>query len=187
MESYQHNQVKQCIGSALSELGRRRNLGLYFMDGFRVHMPLSHVEYEPDGCFVRYRSLKPAQGSKSPKAVFRHGRKQTFIGLNGVPDVVVEIASPSRLEADYDTKLHEYARLKVPEFWLLMPKGPSYQLTILTLAKQPFGYVPTHRPHEVWVWSPTFALQFRLLCLPSPEQGLCVYQLRSRRVGGQGR
>ena len=31
METFQHNRVKQCIGSALLELGRREKRGSYFL------------------------------------------------------------------------------------------------------------------------------------------------------------
>ncbi len=32
----EHNQLTQCIGAALSGVGRSENVGLYFMDGFRL-------------------------------------------------------------------------------------------------------------------------------------------------------
>jgi Uma2 family endonuclease len=43
--------------------------------------------------------------------------------IEGVPDLVIEILSPSSLSNDRLLKRNAYARLGIPEFWLVDPKG----------------------------------------------------------------
>jgi Uma2 family endonuclease len=42
-------------------------------------------------------------------------------GVDGPPDLVVEIASPSTATYDRDRKLHAYERGGVPEYWIADP------------------------------------------------------------------
>ena len=59
--------------------------------------------------------------------------------IQGTPDLVVEVLSPSTIQRDRVTKLRLYARFKIPHCWLLDPMtrilevfeldGSSYRLT----------------------------------------------------------
>lgn len=42
-------------------------------------------------------------------------------GIEGVPDLVVEILSPSSGERDLQLKLHLYERFGIPEYWVADP------------------------------------------------------------------
>ena len=50
-------------------------------------------------------------------AVIIHDRR-----IRGVPDLIVEILSPSNPEQDTDTKRGTYARAGVPEYWIVRPE-----------------------------------------------------------------
>ncbi|OUM99290.1 MAG: hypothetical protein BAA02_09185 [Paenibacillaceae bacterium ZCTH02-B3] len=43
-------------------------------------------------------------------------------GVEGPPDLVVEILSPSTLKRDKIDKLKTYARFRIPEYWVLEPE-----------------------------------------------------------------
>ncbi|MCL2046553.1 MAG: Uma2 family endonuclease [Oscillospiraceae bacterium] len=44
-------------------------------------------------------------------------------GLSGVPDLVIEILSPSNIRHDMLTKFNLYRRAGVPEYWIVDPEG----------------------------------------------------------------
>lgn len=44
-------------------------------------------------------------------------------GIVGVPDLVVEILSPSSVKRDKLSKLNSYARFAIPEYWIVDPKN----------------------------------------------------------------
>lgn len=48
-----------------------------------------------------------------------------------VPDLVVEVISPSNREHDLKTKRDEYARAGIPEYWIVDPE--EARITVLTL------------------------------------------------------
>lgn len=49
----------------------------------------------------------------------------------GVPDLVVEVTSPSTLRADRMEKFHEYARAGVSEYWLADPQARTIEVYTL--------------------------------------------------------
>ena len=52
-------------------------------------------------------------------------------GIEGPPDLVVEIASPGTRTHDRSTKLSAYARGGVPEYWLAEPADQTIELLVL--------------------------------------------------------
>lgn len=53
-------------------------------------------------------------------------------GIEGPPDLVVEIISPSSLKRDKIDKLTTYARFKIPEYWIVDPNLGSLEQYVLT-------------------------------------------------------
>ena len=45
--------------------------------------------------------------------------------FNGVPTLVIEVASPSNAGNDFITKLNLYQKFKVSEYWIVSPKNKS--------------------------------------------------------------
>ena len=52
-------------------------------------------------------------------------------GIEGPPDLVVEIASPGTRTHDHSRKLSAYARSGVPEYWLAEPADQTIELLVL--------------------------------------------------------
>jgi len=40
-------------------------------------------------------------------------------GVEGAPDLVIEIVSPDSVERDYEAKRQQYQRFQVPEYWII--------------------------------------------------------------------
>jgi Uma2 family endonuclease len=53
------------------------------------------------------------------------------VGLDGPPDLVVEIASPSTATYDRDRKLHAYERGGVTEYWIADPIAHTIEVFVL--------------------------------------------------------
>ena len=51
--------------------------------------------------------------------------------MRGHPDLVVEIVSPSSQRYDRVKKLHWYAQLGVPEYWLIDPEARTLERLVL--------------------------------------------------------
>jgi Uma2 family endonuclease len=49
-------------------------------------------------------------------SIFENGR------INGVPDLIIEVLSPSHPGLDTTTKRAAYARAGVPEYWIVRPE-----------------------------------------------------------------
>ncbi len=56
-------------------------------------------------------------------------------GVQGAPDLVVEIASPSTATYDRGDKLRAYQRARVPEYWLADPHAHTIEVLVLTGTK----------------------------------------------------
>ncbi|QKY70131.1 Uma2 family endonuclease [Lentibacillus sp. CBA3610] len=53
-------------------------------------------------------------------------------GIEGAPDLVIEIISPSSLKRDKIDKLKTYAHFKIPEYWVVDPNLGAVEQYILT-------------------------------------------------------
>ncbi|MCU6707540.1 Uma2 family endonuclease [Paenibacillus sp. J5C_2022] len=62
---------------------------------------------------------------RQPDLLMIHRSRMDIIrmrGIEGTPDLVVEILSPSTLRRDKLDKLRTYARYGIPEYWVVEPK-----------------------------------------------------------------
>ena len=60
-----------------------------------------------------------------------HLDRATEKGIVGVPDLVVEVASPSTERIDWREKLDAYASAGVPEYWIVSPGTRTVEVLIL--------------------------------------------------------
>ena len=51
--------------------------------------------------------------------------------INGIPDLVIEILSPSNKKYDKITKLELYKNSKIPEIWLVDPEDKTVEVFVL--------------------------------------------------------
>lgn len=92
-----------------------------------THRILSYIDAKKGNCEV----------IPSPFAVFLNEDDKNYVepdisvvcdknkiddrGCNGAPDWVIEIASPSNQQMDYEIKLFKYRSAKVREYWIVNP------------------------------------------------------------------
>ena len=101
----------------LDQYVRERSLGEWFIAPTDLVMP-GATPVEPDAFFV-------AATNTSVRELETH--------LEGVPDLVVEVASPSTASYDRRQKQDAYARAGVPEYWIVDPSA----LTVEVLVRDP--------------------------------------------------
>jgi len=70
-----------------------------------------------------------------PDILFIHKERLHIIGekvIEGVPDLIVEILSPSSIGYDRETKFEVYQKAGVPEYWLVDYQHRIVEIFILT-------------------------------------------------------
>jgi Uma2 family endonuclease len=71
-------------------------------------------------------------------------------GCNGVPDIIVEVLSPTNSKHDLQTKFELYEEVQVPEYWIVNPHEKF--VTVYTLADGKYvGSMPYINEDEVIV------------------------------------
>jgi Uma2 family endonuclease len=91
------------------------NLGKVLEAPCAVRLPTQTVPLEPDIFFVRQEKL----GIIAEKEV------------QGVPDLIVEILSPSNASYDRETKFAVYQQAGVPEYWLMDYQAKTVECFVL--------------------------------------------------------
>jgi Uma2 family endonuclease len=99
---------------------RRSGLGFPAAAPIGVFMP-GCDPVQPDFLLVR----------SERSGIIAHGR------VNGVPDLIAEVLSPSQPSYDTDVKRQAYARAGVPEYWIVRPA--SREVTIYWQPNQVAG------------------------------------------------
>jgi len=100
-----HQRAVGKLFRALSEFAQARDLGEIFLAPCDVVFG-ERTAVQPDLFFVRQGRLSIV----------------TDTNVQGVPDLVIEVLSPSNAAFDRETKLQVYARAGVPELWYLDPE-----------------------------------------------------------------
>jgi Uma2 family endonuclease len=71
---------------------------------------------------------------RQPDLVIIHRSRKSIItrrGIEGVPDVLVEILSPTTRRRDKRDKIKAYAKYGVPEYWIVDPESYTLELYLL--------------------------------------------------------
>lgn len=72
---------------------------------------------------------------RQPDIVMVHRSKLAIItrrGIEGIPDLVVEILSPHTIKRDKQIKLITYAKYHIPEYWIVDPANQCLEQYILS-------------------------------------------------------
>jgi Uma2 family endonuclease len=97
--------------TVMSTYAEEKQLGEVF--GSRVACRFdAHSAFEPDILFV----------------CKEHADRLQRGGVEGAPDLVIEIVSPDSVEHDYEEKRKQYQRFKVPEYWIIDEEKKSVLL-----------------------------------------------------------
>ena len=86
---------------------------------------LGHVWYAPLDAIVRQEPLRVRQ----PDLLFVSNENSGILSdrIDGGPDLVVEILSPSNSRVDIDSKLADYAQIGVRECWIVSPQARTVE------------------------------------------------------------
>ena len=91
---------------------------------------LGEVFFAPVDVIIQREPLRTRQ----PDLLFVSNERSSILGdqVEGAPDLVAEILSPSNSRSDVEAKLADYAGLGVRECWLVSPEARSVDVLILT-------------------------------------------------------
>jgi len=103
------------------------NLNGYIYPWVRAH-DLGFVVFAPTGVV-----LDPETGVEPDLLFISHARANLISerGVEGGPDLVVEVLSPSTEARDRGIKLRAYARARVEHYWILDTAGPRIEERVL--------------------------------------------------------
>jgi Uma2 family endonuclease len=150
---FTHNRVKGEVFRALENLLKQNRLGLMFSDGARVTNPEAEWSCQPDAVFVARETLE-AGGVRLIDAA-----EEGYVEIEGSPDMVLEVVSPSTVHKDTVALKELYAKAGVREYWLVDARREQLTFTIWQLRAT--GYVAA-RKSGGWLRSTVFGKSFRL-------------------------
>jgi len=118
-----HQGVILNLAFALKTFSDKGHFGRVVLSPMDVHLPSGDI-VEPDLIFIRRENL----------AIIKDW-------VRGVPDLLVEVLSPSHPERDLIVKRGLYARNGVGEYWIIDPDDRSVQVLKLSGNRyEPAGY-----------------------------------------------
>ena len=102
------------------------NLSLQLAPFVREHQ-LGELFFAPLDVLITRSPLQTRQ----PDLLFVSNPRRDIIGpqqIEGGPDLIVAILSPSNTRADMEAKLHDYWRIGVQECWLVSPEARTIEV-----------------------------------------------------------
>lgn len=110
-----HERIVALLIALLGHWSLTRNAGQVLASGYKIRIDENRGVI-PDVQF--YRAGNEPAGQED--------------GLeSGRPDLVVEVISPTSRSKDTVRKLHDYARVEIPEYWIVDPEAKLLQRLVL--------------------------------------------------------
>ncbi|MCH8046675.1 MAG: Uma2 family endonuclease [Planctomycetes bacterium] len=150
---FSHNRVKAEITAVLVRLVKSQQRGYLFADRARLSHISADLSTEPDCLFVSYESVK------DNRAQLIEGADEGYVEVEGSPDMVLEIISPTSVRKDTVRLRELYHRAGVAEYWLVDAREDEPRLEILR--REANEYAPVE-PQDGWTPSPVFGRKFQL-------------------------
>lgn len=150
---FSHNQVKNKVAYTLTGITVREKCGRFFPDGLRLTNLPAEFSGVPDGTYVSFASLRAG------RAKYVEGADGGYTELEGIPDLVIEVVSPSSVDKDTEWLQKTYWEAEIPEYWLIDARKGRLDFDIYRHART--GYVAARRSSG-WVKSAVFGKSFRL-------------------------
>ena len=109
--SYRHESIFRFLLTYLDQVGLKRRIGRAIGSRFVVR-------------------LDPKWGPEPDIVFYRQENKQKIKNnyYDGVPDLIIEILSPTNRDDDITIKLPKYLSFKVPEVWIIDPESRTLEL-----------------------------------------------------------
>ena len=153
-----HSVVKVAISTTLQVLVSHQDRGEVYSDRTLVKHTPTGLAVEPDVVVALWGTFESGQLRRVPPA---DGDPERVVAVEGAPDVVVEIISPSSVQKDTKALPREYAASGIPELWLVDARGGRLKFQIHAL--QDGRYVSIPPDTEGWTLSPVLGELFRLV------------------------
>jgi Uma2 family endonuclease len=106
-----HQEIVLRIAEELSRFVREKNLGKVFISPIDVLLE-QHTFLQPDVLFIRKERLEIVKEE----------------AIEGPPDLVVEVLSPSTFYKDLRKKMTAYAQFGVQEYWIVDPETQTVEV-----------------------------------------------------------
>ncbi len=114
-----HQNVVTELGAQMRSFAKQSALGIVLVSPVGVRLPGQPVPVQPDVVFV-------------------HAERRDIIGedyVEGAPDLVVEVLSPSNWLYDRREKLLAYQQAGVPEYWIVDYRARTVEIRVLEEGK----------------------------------------------------
>jgi Uma2 family endonuclease len=173
-----HGSVKTEIVRVLANIVRSAGGGYLFSDRTRVSSPAADLSAEPDVVYLSAETIDSGRVRLVPAA---GGELDSFVELEGAPDLVVEIVSDSSVAKDTRRLPAAYWGAGIAEYWLIDVRGE--RLLFRIHAHGADGYGPAPVDADGFQLSAVFARRFRLE-RRRDARGRWVFDLQSRPCEG---
>jgi Uma2 family endonuclease len=150
---FRHLAVKNEFSRVISNLVVAGDLGLFLPDGLFLCNVHADIGGNPDGTYAS------AEAIESGRVRPIEGKGGGYVELEGSPDMVLEVISPSSVRKDRETMRQAYWEAEIREYWLVDARKDPLQFDVLRHTSR--GYVTT-RKQNGWVKSAVFGKSFRL-------------------------
>lgn len=125
--AFSHGTPKVEIIRALANFLQEHDLGLLFADRMRVSSSDGDLSVEPDVVLVTHDSLTAGRVNLKPAS---QPGSTDFVEIEGGPDLVVEIVSPSSLVKDTERLPVAYYQAGVREYWIVDALGDELRFQV---------------------------------------------------------
>jgi Uma2 family endonuclease len=169
-----HGSVKTELVGALRDVVRSAGDGYLFCDRTRVSSPDADLSAEPDVVYLSAETIDSGRVRLVPSA---SGEPDSFVELEGAPDLLVEIVSDSSVAKDTKGLPVSYWRAGIAEYWLVDARRE--RLLFRIHARGAEGYEPAPVDGEGFQLSAVFGRRFRLE-RRRDARGRWVFDLQSR-------
>ena len=129
--SVEHQYTVMKISGQLDFFVSQHQLGIVLTAPVEVHLAPATRPVQPDVLFMRTAN-QPALGAKF---------------ISAVPDLTVEVISPSSIRIDRHIKFDTYERAGVPEYWIVEPKARLVE--VYTLARGEYALLGQYTGDEI--------------------------------------
>ena len=173
-----HGSVKTEVVWVLGNIVHSDGSGYLFSDQMRVSCPAADLSSEPDVVYLSDDALDSGRVRLVPSA---GGEPDSFVELEGAPDLVVEIVSDSSVAKDTRRLPTAYWCAGIAEYWLVDVRRE--RLLFRIQARGADGYEPAPVDEEGFQLSTVFGRRFRLERRRN-ARGRWVFDLQSRPCEG---
>ena len=169
-----HGSIKTEVVRVLANIVQSAGGGYLFSDRTRVSSPDADLSAEPDVVYLSAETIDSGRVRLVPSA---SGEEDSYVELEGAPDLVVEIVSDSSVAKDTKRLPISYCRAGIAEYWLVDARRE--RLLFRIHARGADGYESAPVDGEGCHLSAVFDCRFRLE-RRRDARGRWVFDLRSR-------